>query len=187
MLAEIYCTQQVYPYCPLWSLAWDYRKNNLMREITSHNGDIICLQEVQHDHYDNFFYPHMKSIGCVWIVWYEGCLAMQTLEFIRTIFTDMKEFSRERREKPWDKTSMRLMDVQSFSKRWIFHLHWIGLIWSFGLIWSHQSQWRSQLLQDRFAMTEKHEIEFDEISRHYQSDNRRALRRLLKVCCVNDV
>ncbi len=53
----------MYPYCPLWSLAWDYRKNSIMREVLQHAADIVCLQEVQHDHYENFFYPSLKKNG----------------------------------------------------------------------------------------------------------------------------
>ena len=37
--------------CPAWVLAWPYRKQNLLRELLTRRPDIMCLQEVQSDHY----------------------------------------------------------------------------------------------------------------------------------------
>lgn len=62
-LAEIYASVQQYPYCPSWALAWTYRKQNLLREIESYDADIICLQEVQADHFEDFFGPQMAQTG----------------------------------------------------------------------------------------------------------------------------
>jgi len=66
VLAEIYATRQMYPYCPVWALSWSYRRELLRRELQSYNADILCLQEVQGDHYKNFLYPIMAEWG------YEG-------------------------------------------------------------------------------------------------------------------
>jgi CCR4-NOT transcription complex subunit 6 len=66
VLAEIYATRQMYPYCPIWALSWSFRRELLKRELQSYNADIICLQEVQGDHYKNFFAPMMEEWG------YEG-------------------------------------------------------------------------------------------------------------------
>jgi CCR4-NOT transcription complex subunit 6 len=33
VLAEIYATQQQYPYCDFWALNWDYRFQNILREV----------------------------------------------------------------------------------------------------------------------------------------------------------
>jgi CCR4-NOT transcription complex subunit 6 len=63
VLAQIYATRQMYGYCPIWALAWDYRKNLLVREILAHNADIICLQEVQSNHFDTFFVPRLSAAG----------------------------------------------------------------------------------------------------------------------------
>lgn len=51
MLAEIYATRQMYPYCPLWALRWKYRKHLILRQLKEWNADIVCLQEVQADHH----------------------------------------------------------------------------------------------------------------------------------------
>jgi CCR4-NOT transcription complex subunit 6 len=63
VLAEIYATQQQYPYCDFWALSWDYRFNNIMREIVSVSPDVICLQEIQADHYENHVYAAMNEVG----------------------------------------------------------------------------------------------------------------------------
>nr|CCA14064.1 carbon catabolite repressor protein putative [Albugo laibachii Nc14] len=63
VLAELYATRQLYPYCPMWVLSWNFRKELLKNELHSYNADILCLQEVQGDHYKTFFYPMMSEWG----------------------------------------------------------------------------------------------------------------------------
>eukprot|EP00934_Nitzschia_sp_Nitz4_P007663 Nitzschia sp. Nitz4//scaffold2_size372955//184913//186912//NITZ4_000427-RA/size372955-processed-gene-0.508-mRNA-1//-1//CDS//3329546790//7653//frame0 len=72
VLAEIYATQQQYPYCDIWALSWDYRFQNIMREIIDVSPDVICLQEVQADHYENHLYAAMSDQG------YEGVYKQKT-------------------------------------------------------------------------------------------------------------
>jgi hypothetical protein len=38
-------------YCPPWALAWPYRKLNLLKELLAYDADILCLQEVQSNHF----------------------------------------------------------------------------------------------------------------------------------------
>lgn len=38
-------------YCPPWALAWPYRKLNLLKELLAYDADIMCLQEVQSNHF----------------------------------------------------------------------------------------------------------------------------------------
>jgi CCR4-NOT transcription complex subunit 6 len=63
ILAEIYATQQQYPYCDFWALTWEYRFHNIHRELLDACPDIICLQEVQADHYDTHVYSAMIEAG----------------------------------------------------------------------------------------------------------------------------
>lgn len=63
VLAEIYATQQQYPYCDFWALNWDYRFQNIQREIMDAHPDVICLQEVQADHYENHIYSSLSDVG----------------------------------------------------------------------------------------------------------------------------
>lgn len=41
----------LFSYCPSYALAWQYRKRNLLRELLAYRPDILCLQEVQSDHF----------------------------------------------------------------------------------------------------------------------------------------
>lgn len=63
VLAEIYATQQQYPYCDFWALSWDYRFQNILREIVDAAPEVICLQEVQADHYENHLYAALSEAG----------------------------------------------------------------------------------------------------------------------------
>lgn len=74
ILAEIYATRQMYPYCPVWALSWSFRRELLHRELQTYNADIICMQEVQGDHYKKFFVPMMTELG------YEGWYLKKTRE-----------------------------------------------------------------------------------------------------------
>eukprot|EP00537_Pseudo-nitzschia_pungens_P003745 CAMPEP_0172357986 /NCGR_PEP_ID=MMETSP1060-20121228/2328_1 /TAXON_ID=37318 /ORGANISM="Pseudo-nitzschia pungens, Strain cf. cingulata" /LENGTH=511 /DNA_ID=CAMNT_0013078961 /DNA_START=868 /DNA_END=2403 /DNA_ORIENTATION=+ len=72
VLAEIYATQQQYPYCDIWALNWEYRFHNIMREVIDASPDVLCLQEVQADHYENHLYASMSEQG------YEGVYKQKT-------------------------------------------------------------------------------------------------------------
>lgn len=63
ILAEIYATQQQYPYCDLWALSWEFRFQNILREILDACPDVICLQEVQADHYETHIYNALSDGG----------------------------------------------------------------------------------------------------------------------------
>jgi len=72
VLAEIYATQQQYPYCDFWALSWDYRFQNIRREILEAAPEILCLQEIQADHYENHLYAALSEAG------YEGVFKQKT-------------------------------------------------------------------------------------------------------------
>lgn len=72
VLAEIYATQQQYPYTDFWALSWDYRFQNMLREIMDASPDVICLQEIQADHYETHVYAAFSDAG------YEGVYKQKT-------------------------------------------------------------------------------------------------------------
>ncbi|XP_062407363.1 protein angel homolog 2 isoform X2 [Sardina pilchardus] len=53
----------LYKHCSLPILKWNYRLRNMMKEIQRHNADILCLQEVQEDHYETQVKPSLESLG----------------------------------------------------------------------------------------------------------------------------
>ncbi|XXG64199.1 hypothetical protein AAC387_Pa05g2211 [Persea americana] len=63
ILAEVYATSESYSYCPSWALSWPYRRQNLLREIVGYHADILCFQEVQSDHFEEFFAPELDKHG----------------------------------------------------------------------------------------------------------------------------
>ncbi|GAA0163966.1 hypothetical protein Leryth_001077 [Lithospermum erythrorhizon] len=63
ILSESHATNDLYGYCPSWALSWPYRRQNLLREIVGYHADIICLQEVQKDHFEEFFEPELDKHG----------------------------------------------------------------------------------------------------------------------------
>ncbi|XP_073149238.1 carbon catabolite repressor protein 4 homolog 1 [Henckelia pumila] len=63
ILSDVYASSELYSYCPSWALSWTYRKQNLFREIIGYHADIVCLQEVQSDHFEEFFAPELDKHG----------------------------------------------------------------------------------------------------------------------------
>lgn len=76
ILAEIYATKEHFQerQCPSWALAWTFRKRRLISEMSKYDSDILCLQEVQADHYEDHFQPYFSRKG------YESCFKGKTRE-----------------------------------------------------------------------------------------------------------
>ncbi|CAH7686137.1 Endonuclease/exonuclease/phosphatase [Phakopsora pachyrhizi] len=66
ILCERYATDRMYGYTPSWALNWDYRKDLILQELMQYGSDIICLQEVDVEQYEDFFVQSLKEQG------YEG-------------------------------------------------------------------------------------------------------------------
>ncbi|XP_041810095.1 protein angel homolog 1 isoform X1 [Chelmon rostratus] len=60
--------QELYTHCPLEVLDWSYRCSLLLEEIMKWTPDILCLQEVQENHYHEHLYPVLSQMGytCVY-------------------------------------------------------------------------------------------------------------------------
>ncbi|GAA6213682.1 protein angel homolog 1 [Lates japonicus] len=60
--------QDLYMHCPLEVLDWNYRCSLLLEEILKWAPDILCLQEVQENHYHEYLYPVLCQMGytCVY-------------------------------------------------------------------------------------------------------------------------
>uniref|UniRef100_UPI003AAD754F protein angel homolog 2 n=1 Tax=Centroberyx gerrardi TaxID=166262 RepID=UPI003AAD754F len=53
----------LYRHCHPAVLPWEHRLPNLLAEIQHHNADILCLQEVQEDHYETQMKPALQALG----------------------------------------------------------------------------------------------------------------------------
>ncbi|KAJ8377782.1 hypothetical protein AAFF_G00253980 [Aldrovandia affinis] len=53
----------LYKHCRSSVLEWNHRFDNILRELEQHDADILCLQEVQEDHYQKQLKPSLESLG----------------------------------------------------------------------------------------------------------------------------
>uniref|UniRef100_K7GJD5 Angel homolog 2 n=1 Tax=Pelodiscus sinensis TaxID=13735 RepID=K7GJD5_PELSI len=53
----------LYKHCRQPVLFWGYRFPNILREIQQLDADVLCLQEVQEDHYGMEIKPSLESLG----------------------------------------------------------------------------------------------------------------------------
>lgn len=55
ILCDKYATSSQFGYSSSEVLSWDYRKDLIIREVKEHNADIVCMQEVDQESYNEFF------------------------------------------------------------------------------------------------------------------------------------
>ncbi|KAI4889813.1 hypothetical protein NFI96_032464 [Prochilodus magdalenae] len=53
----------LYKHCNPHVLEWRHRFTNIIKELEQHSADIMCLQEVQEDHYQRQIKPTLESLG----------------------------------------------------------------------------------------------------------------------------
>ena len=63
ILCDKYATRAHYGYTPSRALMWDNRKERILHEISFHDADIICLQEVDRESFQTYFYDHLGEKG----------------------------------------------------------------------------------------------------------------------------
>lgn len=69
ILCDRYATASLYGYTPSSALSWDYRKTLVLREILEHDADILCLQEVDRESFDEFFRRELSLKGYKGVFW----------------------------------------------------------------------------------------------------------------------
>ncbi|SCM23285.1 carbon catabolite repressor protein 4, putative [Plasmodium chabaudi adami] len=74
ILAEIYGTVEAFSHCDPYMLSWSYRKTKIIQEILNHRPDIVCLQEIQNEHFLEFFKPCLNQYE------YQGVYKQKTKE-----------------------------------------------------------------------------------------------------------
>ncbi|KAF5270458.1 hypothetical protein FQA39_LY08336 [Lamprigera yunnana] len=68
ILADLYTDSEfsrttLFPYCPVYALSMDYRKQLIMKELIGYNADIICLQELDRKIFINDIEPVFNSLN----------------------------------------------------------------------------------------------------------------------------
>ncbi|KAL0581926.1 Glucose-repressible alcohol dehydrogenase transcriptional effector [Marasmius crinis-equi] len=60
ILCPQYASPSLYHYTPAWALPWEYRRMRIMDEIRRYSCDLVCLQEVDWDIYDEWLREEME-------------------------------------------------------------------------------------------------------------------------------
>lgn len=66
LLADLYAKADgfgSFSQCAPWALSWQYRKQLLLKELLAYRADILCLQEVQSNHFLEFLSPELQRHG----------------------------------------------------------------------------------------------------------------------------
>ncbi|XP_077537883.1 protein angel isoform X1 [Haemaphysalis longicornis] len=53
----------LYQHCRQEVLSWPLRRHNLLAELREADADVLCLQELQEDHYETDFKPELEKMG----------------------------------------------------------------------------------------------------------------------------
>jgi CCR4-NOT transcription complex subunit 6 len=59
ILCDKYATASQYGYAASWALEWAYRKDLIKQQLLESKADIICLQEVDLDGFQEYFMPEL--------------------------------------------------------------------------------------------------------------------------------
>ncbi|KAF4629749.1 hypothetical protein G7Y89_g8395 [Cudoniella acicularis] len=69
ILCDKACTETLYGYTPSEALAWEWRREQVLKEIDEQNADIVCLQEVDSDTHYEFLSPKLSVRGYKGVFW----------------------------------------------------------------------------------------------------------------------
>ncbi|KAG0668048.1 Glucose-repressible alcohol dehydrogenase transcriptional effector [Maudiozyma exigua] len=64
-LCQHYATPKMYRYTQSWALSWDYRREKLKQQILSYDCDVLSLQEVEAQTYEEYWVPILEKHGYV--------------------------------------------------------------------------------------------------------------------------
>lgn len=69
ILAGNACTTRAYGYSPAKSLSWEYRREKILEEIERENADIVCLQEIEKEVFNEYFCLKLAYTGYKGVFW----------------------------------------------------------------------------------------------------------------------
>lgn len=69
ILCDRYATASQYGYTPSADLAWSYRRTVILKELRGYDADIVCLQEVDRENYDDFSQKELRSSDYKGVFW----------------------------------------------------------------------------------------------------------------------
>lgn len=62
-LCQHYATPKMYRYTQSWALNWEYRRDKLKQQILSYDCDVLALQEVETQTYEEYWVPILEKHG----------------------------------------------------------------------------------------------------------------------------
>ena len=68
-LCDRYATSNQYGYAPSSALTWEHRRVSILQELLDHDADIMCLQEVDRESFDEFFRRELSLKGYKGVFW----------------------------------------------------------------------------------------------------------------------
>jgi CCR4-NOT transcription complex subunit 6 len=71
-LCQHYCTPKLYGYSPSAALSWEHRQEVILGEIRARDADFLCLQEVEHDAFENIFRANLAHNDYKGVFWPKG-------------------------------------------------------------------------------------------------------------------
>lgn len=63
ILCHHYATAKLFGYTPSWALNWEYRKELIKQQILEMKSDVICLQEVETQSFEDYWLPLLTEQG----------------------------------------------------------------------------------------------------------------------------
>lgn len=69
ILCDKYCTQSQYGYTPSGALAWEHRRELILSELRQRDADIVCLQEIDQDSFNEFFRTQLAVADYKGVFW----------------------------------------------------------------------------------------------------------------------
>ncbi|XP_043274609.1 2',5'-phosphodiesterase 12 [Venturia canescens] len=116
ILADVYASTEysrdvLFPYCPPYALAIDYRKQLIIKELVGYNSDIICLQEVDSKVFERDLFPILSLLG------YDGIFNRKGDDLSEgvAIFYNEKRFKKIRSE---SRVMGQNVDAPGFNNIW---------------------------------------------------------------------
>lgn len=85
ILAGNTCTTQAYGYAPTEALSWEYRREKILQEIVTHDADVVCLQEIEKDVFDEYFSVQLAYKGYKGVFWSRARAKTMSAKDVKTV------------------------------------------------------------------------------------------------------
>lgn len=85
ILCDYYATEKQFGYTPSAALSWEYRRESIWGQIEEADADILCLQEIDTESFEDFFCVKAAHLGLKGVFFPKGRAARLPVEAARTV------------------------------------------------------------------------------------------------------